>query len=443
MAIITDQFRRYLVQKIIEDTTASPVTARYFLGIGRSQAWNDTDTAPDPINGIGEQRNFRLNLQSLKQVGSSNITFTVPRYNWISGTIYSAYSNFIAGYPTNPYYVFTEDNNVYVCLERGKNNLGSPSPSTIKPTGTGTIKTADGYVWKFLYNVGVSASNSFLSSNFLPIKFLESDPGLGADAAQWTVQQAAVAGTISNIEVTGGGSGYTSAPTVTIQGNGTGAVATATVSGGQVVKIEVRTSGGTYTPGSGYDYANLVISGGGGSGATARVNLAPANGFGANPLNDLKCTGIMFTSDIAGTDPDFIVGQDFRQIGIIKDPVNGSGTAITSATASALTYMTLSSGSGFAKDKIIQGTTSGAKAYIDDISGSTIYYHQDDTTGFLAFQNGEPITETNGSGSGTISVASNIGDIDRFGGEILYIDNRANVDRDSDQTEALKVIIQL
>lgn len=442
MPIITDEFRKYFVSKIVEDVTDT--NARYYLAIGRSQEWENNDTAPAPVNGLGEVRNFRLGMQSLKLIGTSDITYAVPRYNWSNGAIYSAYNEYASGYPTNPFYVFTEDNSVFICLEAAKNNLGNPSPSTVKPSGTSTspIKTADNYVWKFLYNIGTSSANSFLASNFMPIKYLTSDPVVGENAVQWDVQAAAVAGTIANIQVTNGGSGYTSAPTVTITGNGTGAQAIATISNGSVVKIEVRNSGGTYTPGSGYDYASVTLSGGGGSGATAKAVLSPKEGFGDNPLVDLKCGAIMFASQISGTESDFIVGQDFRQVGVVKDPVNGSGTPITASTASALTYMTLSSGaSNFSKDDLITGSSSGAKAYIDNIIGNNIYYHQDDVTGFKAFSN-ETITADGGK-TGTISSALNVGEIDRFGGEVLYIDNRASVDRDSDQTEALKVIIQL
>lgn len=69
---------------------------------------------------------------------------------------------------------------------------------------------------------------------------------------------------ISSIAVTAGGSGYTSAPTVTINDpSGSGATATATISGGSVTAITV-TAGG-----QGYVSPTVVISGGGGSGATA------------------------------------------------------------------------------------------------------------------------------------------------------------------------------
>ncbi|TAJ78290.1 MAG: hypothetical protein EPO42_08070 [Gallionellaceae bacterium] len=71
----------------------------------------------------------------------------------------------------------------------------------------------------------------------------------------------------------GGGSGYTSAPTVIINGGaapagGTLATATATITGGVVTAITVT------SPGSGYATAPAVaFSGGGGSGATATANV--------------------------------------------------------------------------------------------------------------------------------------------------------------------------
>lgn len=67
--------------------------------------------------------------------------------------------------------------------------------------------------------------------------------------------------------VTAGGSGYTSAPTVAITGDGTGATATATVAGGAVTAVNVVTKG------SGYTTATVGFSGGGGTGATADAVL--------------------------------------------------------------------------------------------------------------------------------------------------------------------------
>lgn len=81
------------------------------------------------------------------------------------------------------------------------------------------------------------------------------------------------------INVTAGGSGYTSAPTVSISGGGgSGMTAEAVVTGGAVTLIRLK------QPGSGYaSLPTVTLSGGGGSGATASIarGAAPvlSNGF--------------------------------------------------------------------------------------------------------------------------------------------------------------------
>ena len=89
-----------------------------------------------------------------------------------------------------------------------------------------------------------------------------------------TLSSSITESTISAINVTAGGSGYTSAPTVTISADdGSSATATATVSGGAVTSITVNAAGSGYNNG-----AKITISGGGGSGATATATLADVPG---------------------------------------------------------------------------------------------------------------------------------------------------------------------
>jgi uncharacterized repeat protein (TIGR01451 family) len=73
---------------------------------------------------------------------------------------------------------------------------------------------------------------------------------------------------VASVSMISGGSGYTSSPTVTIAGTGTGATASAVLSGGVISGIVVT------NPGTGYTGTPTVsITGGGGTGATASVTL--------------------------------------------------------------------------------------------------------------------------------------------------------------------------
>lgn len=105
--------------------------------------------------------------------------------------------------------------------------------------------------------------------------FLKAGPDLGVTprlicAPGFTHQPAGTG--LDQINVTAGGSGYTSAPTVVFTGGGgTGAAATAVVSGGAVTGITIT------APGTGYTSAPTIsfTGGGGGTGAAATATIAP------------------------------------------------------------------------------------------------------------------------------------------------------------------------
>ena len=77
---------------------------------------------------------------------------------------------------------------------------------------------------------------------------------------------------VDSIELTDFGSSYTSTPTVTIGGDGSGATAIARVVGGRVTSIEIT------NPGTNYTSAVVSIVGGGGSGASGIVKLQVETG---------------------------------------------------------------------------------------------------------------------------------------------------------------------
>ena len=304
-AIFTNRLKKQLLDTVYDDLTN--VTNRYYVGVGRSEQWDSSDTVVSPSNSYREERNFRLAMQSVKQV--ADVSYVIPRYNWTSGTIYQGWDDNLSGTPSNAYYVLTEDNQIYVCLQQGRTAAGTTVTSTVKPTGTGTkpFRTSDGYVWKYMYSLSGERTSKYLSGNFIPVQFITDSSGSPAlntvEVLQAQVQEAASAGQLLGVRVTTGGTGYTSAPTVTVQGNGTGASATAFVAGGAVVKIELDSSTDSgMTMGHSYDYASISFTGGGGTGANARVILAQDSGFGYNPINDLRSSSLMFNTKPSGAE---------------------------------------------------------------------------------------------------------------------------------------------
>ena len=187
------------------------------------------------------------------------------RIDWLCGTVFARYDSFYSSTNTANsgatslqaanFYILTDNFNVYKCIDN--NNNGQ---STTKPTSTGTeiFTTADSYKWKFLFQVGASDRTKFLSTSYMPVRKVS-----GAGQPSFDVN-----GEIDSITVSVAGSGYTSVPNVTINGDGTGATAVATLSGGAVSAITISTAG------TGYTFADIVITGGGGANATADAVLS-------------------------------------------------------------------------------------------------------------------------------------------------------------------------
>ena len=464
VAIVTTDTKKLVVEKLIEDLQAD--SNNYYLGIGKSDAWNETDTAPTSITDIETtKRDFRDNLQSIQKIAS--VSFVAKRYNWSSGTIYQPYRDNETSAQNGQYYVITESNRVYICLRQGKNTLtGDTNTSTVNPDTTGTntspVKTSDGYVWKFLFTQSATRLSAFATSNFIPVEKVTETSGLSnIRQSQKDIQDAASAGQIVGYRVTSNGTGYTSAPTITVSGNGSNARAVATVVGGSVIAVNVDDSAGGFPFGAGYDHASVTSSGGGGSGLVVKPIISKG-GIGADPRDDLKSTSIMFNSKLVGEagSGDFLVGTgaDFRQVGILKNPKlpasrTSADSDFTATTGSALRILTVGSGANLtaiAVDNVISQGPDGtpkARAFVDKNTGTstdaTILYHQNENTGFVPFTvEGDPLLDSAAPDNNGTIVSDSDGEVDPFSGDLLYVESRAAVERTTAGTEDIKITIQ-
>lgn len=101
------------------------------------------------------------------------------------------------------FYVVTDEYNVYKCLD---NNNGALSK--YKPSGTqlNPIKTLDGYIWKFMYNIPINLRNKFYTDEYIPV--------VSALTNHFYSN-----GTIDNLYITNRGEGYSTA-LVSVTGDG-------------------------------------------------------------------------------------------------------------------------------------------------------------------------------------------------------------------------------
>ena len=442
-AVVTDKFRF----RNAEQFKADALTSSYYLAIGRSEAWPDDNNAPLPSTNTYEQREFWQNLQAMKLVTDLDMRHCVPRYDWVTSThSYDEFNDRDPDLYIKRFYAMNEDFNLYLCIKAGA------GLSTVKPTGQSITEfgTADGYIWKYLLTVTAIDSTRWLTSSFIPIRRFtqdELDNGLPVGSTyepQRQVALNAIDGAIHHSIITNGGSGYTTA-TITIEGDGTGATADAVIVGGVITDIT------STAVGSGYKFARIVITGDGTNG-TAFPVIAPAGGHGFDAAKELG--GYLITANIQLVQDegqgDFTIGNDYRQLGIVRDPFDfGTTNVATDLTLNGLKELTLTSDSGFLHDEVIVGTTSGATAVIDYYISSTandpddgeIRYHQNDTTGYIDFQVAENITGQTSSSTALIQTLVDP-EVEAVSGEIIFIENRSPINRASDQTESIKLVIE-
>jgi hypothetical protein len=247
-----------------------------------------------------------------------------------------------------------------------------------------------------------------------------------------------------------GDSQYDVGPRIAIAGDGTGAVAYANVviggaSGNTVNKISM------ISVGSKYSTANVTITANSshGTGATATPRLAPPGGHGSNAVSELFGMNVMVNVQLTGSEGGaFPTGQDFRVFGLLKDPLTAAGAAATASAYDQTTRLTISSVSSsarYTKDELITGGTSNAKARVVSFANTNAA----NTAGTLALTNVDKTfttseTITGGSSGITASigaVASN-GDLLPYKGKVLYVENRGAIQRATDQTEDIKIVVK-
>ena len=332
-------------------------------------------------------------------------------------------------------------------------------------SGTPVVNTINGTTLTLSIAVGGSASTQTISADTTLTFTWPNDAAAEAvlseaDYAQYLNQKASTdsstAGGIERIKlvnsdgetVSSSGTGYSSAPSVYITGSGTSAQATATVSGGAVTGITVTNKGTDYST------AHITISGGGGSDAIAQAVLSPENGHGVDPVKELGGFFTAVNSLLDGTGGgDLTVGNDFRQITLLKNPVTyNTNTISTATTLKATPALSFQSTTGtFVVDELItQGSGATlAQAFIVEIDASTgyVYYNQNSKTGYGNFlHTGGNVAGATSGATGTPKSAANTfhidPEVDIHSGDIIFLENRNPIDRTSSQIEDIKIIIE-
>jgi hypothetical protein len=246
---------------------------------------------------------------------------------------------------------------------------------------------------------------------------------------------------------------YIISPLVTIRGDsGTTTVsrATAYVSntfGGQVRKVTI------ISPGRSYSSANVTISANSNHGrsAAARAIISPVGGHGSDPVDELFGEAVMMNVKAIGAESNtFTTNNDFRIIGVLKDPILANGSFANSSVIDQTTRISIDELNGdFRADEIVTGQSTGAKARVvyfannnSARSNGVLKVVSVSTTGTgESFRVGEIITGSVSSVSANVQLVTKPA-LRPFSGIIIYTENRTPITRRIDQTEDFKLVVK-
>jgi hypothetical protein len=473
------------------------------------------ESSPDSIvDTISAEKTVWDNMYAGKRLTANDIELVVPKVSWSGNTKYRQYDDTI-DYSTlltanttqnlKPMYVITTGRNVYKCIS---NNTSANS--TIEPTGdyttsNGNIATADGFIWKYMYNI--KPSNKFLTTDWVPApistnqldynvsdtnvidgelasiivtnagsNYFNSIVTVSAFATGCSTLQLANTTKVSaNMSVTGTGiysgtyiasvdtlnskitlstpvtangggtsNNLTISTRVYIDGDGTGTIATAALSSGNnVSNITVSTIG------LGYSYANVYIYGSGTS-ANARAIIPPKYGHAYNPAQELGGSNIMVATrigEIDSTEGGLISSNTtFRQYGLLINPHKyGNTSPVTYSTANSVisqtTNINLVAGTDYALDEIVYQGSSVSNA-------AFIGYVNAQSSNQLKLSKVKGTITVGsvliGATSGTSrTVVSKINpEFQPYSGDIVHIENITKTQRAEGQAENIKFVVR-
>ena len=495
-----------------------------------------TDEVPlRPADNDEEEKSIHDDMIALKRIGQDQVRAVVRRFNW-NPTVNPKYDMWRPDYSyaraaqVDPdgagsqtpaealanaqYYVVNNNYEVFKCLYNGVSpaapdgtNASLEPKRNPGPTGEGVYDSAtgiyteypdvsNGYIWKYLYTIPTNDVLRFLSTDFMPI----------VEDSTVTALAASQAGAITTIVVRDNGSNLPASEVIytPILGDGSnGLLRMETDSNGQITTAYlVDTSGARVNiSGSGYTYANVLIKNGflyeepglttpfsvsANASGDVEVIVPPQGGHGADAIVELLAKRIMANIRLtyAEGQGDFPVDNDFRRIGIIKNPKLPAPSTdfATQDTISAIYAVKLNNVSGsFQPDEIVeQEVVAGefARGTVVSWVWDEVAAGQTPTSGTLKYFQSSDLHTDNGvvrafvsdaaklvSGKtslidGSVETGYSTGgavlpllgltfvnglavpELAKSTGEIVYVENRRLITRAPDQIEDIKLVIE-
>ena len=402
------------------------------------------------------------------------------------------------------YYVMNSDFKVYLCISNGstgenvKGNISQDEPTftDLEPSRAGT--SGDGYVWKYLYTVSPADILKFDSTEYITV------PNSWATSTDSQIRNIRENGdsTVNNnqikhvyIDNAGGKYADGLGQEVKIVGDGVGGKARVDIVSGVIKDVTVSSGGKDYS----YALVDLGALQDTQHPSNQRAKLVPiippSLGHGHDIYTELGTDKVLIYARFDDSTKDFPTDTKFAQVGIVKNPTQvGTSNTFTGTTFSSLNAFKFKTVAGTPTigEEITQNVTDSngdaqkASAYVASYDKETqvMKYFRDrslnytstnDQTDYAGISTSGQIypfessanavkgtsstfsgtidtgfsgISTNPSGTKLINLETTFNEglskpeINKGSGEIVYLDNRPSIARNTRQKEDVKIILE-
>lgn len=292
--------------------------------------------------------------------------------------------------------------------------------------------------------VNNASYGTFAGSGFEGVVMLEMET---ANPINENVVASSVHGAVFRVDVLNGGTEYSSSGTyITSIGDGQDLSVTPVVTGGVITQVIIN------NPGSGYNYVNLTASSTLGQSAEFLAHVGPQQGHGSNIPKELLATTICVASTINTDNVDLFANNDYRQIGLLKNPKVYSQTqdfdvgAFTENTGTACFVVEVPAAqySSYGADDLLLASTGGRYRVITkryDRAQNAYFVYMLYLEGSKTLTSAATLTNETNNALALTLLGIVPPEFDKNSGTIVYVQNAAPIARSDLQVETIKLLI--
>ena len=127
--------KRSVAENLLRDL--SRTENQYFFFVAKCTPWTNENSPTLYIDSDQGELAVSRSIIGYKKINPASILFTIPKYQWLSGTKYDQYEDTIDLFdPDNPkiFYVLTNQRNIYKCISNAGGAASTAEPSATRVT---------------------------------------------------------------------------------------------------------------------------------------------------------------------------------------------------------------------------------------------------------------------------------------------------------------------